>query len=476
MKKDTDRVYNNSLTDLVSGVRVASLLTGGSQLASYEGVALNNNYSLLTLNRVILTYLYTSSGIIQTAMDLPVQDALSKGIEIESGQMSADEIDQLLDYMEMTDQWESLRNAWSWTRLYGGAGLILATNQDPAEQLDWNRLDRGPIAFYDVDRWQFDNGMPYSGDLEDMFYGAGHNEYFSLYGERFHKSRLIPLKGKRAPYYVRRQLRGWGMSEAERMIPDLNLYLKTKNVLYEILDESKIDVYRLKDFANKLISRSGTDVVQRRVQLANELKNYVNALIMDKEDEYEQKQMSFGGLAEISSENRMGIASALRIPQSKLFGIGSTGFSSGEDDLENYNMMIESEIRKPMKPIIRKMIEINMFHLFGRKAPFQIKWPSLRVLSAEQEQQVKDSQFNRAMALYDRGLIDSRETAEILRNDDIVTIQTKAEKGLLPGQPEPPAGPESVNQFPGIATNSDMKTNSLTFSGHRLQGKKGRKL
>jgi phage-related protein (TIGR01555 family) len=456
MKKDTDRYLNNSLTDLVSGVRIASMLTGGSQLASYEGVAYNNNYSLLTLNRIILTYLYTSSGIIQTAIDLPVQDALSKGIEIESGQMSSEEINELLDYMEQTDQWEALRNAWNWNRLYGGAGLVLATNQEPEERLDWNRLPRGPIRFYDVDRWQFDTTQAYSGGLEDGFYGDGGTDTYFLYGQQIHETRVIRLNGKRAPYYVRRQLRGWGMSEAERMIPDLNLYLKTKNVLYEILDESKIDIYRLKGFAQKLLQAGGTEKIQQRVQLANELKNYVNALIMDLEDEYEQKQMSFGGLAEISTENRMGIASALRIPQSKLFGIGSTGFSSGEDDLENYNMMLESEVRRPIGPVIRRMIEINMFHLFGRKAPFKIKWPSLRVLSAEQEQNVKDSQFNRTMALYDRGLLDSKGVEKAVINNDLAPID-----GPFSYNPEPPAGPENVNQFPGIAANSEEKNKGI---------------
>jgi hypothetical protein len=156
----------------------------------------------------------------------------------------------------------------------------------------------------------------------------------------------------------------------------------------------------------------------------------------------------------------MGIASALRIPQSKLFGIGSTGFSSGEDDLENYNMMIESEVRRPMGPVIRKMLEINMFHLFGRKAPFQIKWPSLRVLSAEQEQNVKEAQFNRTMALYDRGLLDSKGVERAVVNHDLAPVD-----GPFAYNPEPPAGPENVNQFPGLAANS------LTFSGHKLQGR-----
>lgn len=444
MKEKTEKIYTNSLTDLVAGVRVASMITGGSDLAGYGTIAYNNNYSLLTLNRVILTYLYTSSGIIQTAIDLPTQDALSKGIEIETGQMSASDIDELLDFMEETEQWETLRHAWNWSRLYGGAGLVLNTNQDPKEPLNYKRLNRTPIEFYDVDRWQFDNAHPYSGDYEDYFLHGNDQNMYYLYGQPIHESRVIRMRGRRAPYYVRRQLRGWGMSEAERMIPPLNLYLKTQNVLYEILDESKVDVYKIKGFAQKLINEAGTSNMTRRIQLANEMKNYVNALVMDMDDDYEQKQMSFGGLAEISQENRIGIASALRMPITKLFGLSASGFNTGESDLENYNLMIESDVRTKMKPVIRKMIEINMYHLWGRAAPFQIKFPSLRVLSTEQEESVKDSQFNRTMALYDRGILDSEEVGQALRKDDIISIETKAEQGLLPAQPEAPNGADSV--------------------------------
>lgn len=429
----------NSLSDLVAGVRVSTMLTGGSDLASYGTIAYNNNYSLLTLNRIILTYLYTSSGIFQTAIDLPTQDALSRGIEIESDQMSPSDIDELLDFMEETGQWAALLNAWNWGRLYGGAGLIINTNQDPESPLDLRTLSRGPLEFYDADRWQFDNAHPYAGDMDEMLYGQP-PDFMYLYGQKIHQSRVIKIRGKRAPYYVRRQLRGWGMSEGERMIKDLNLYLKTQNVLYEILDESKIDVYRITGLAQKLINEAGTAAITRRVQLANELKNYVNALVMDAKDEFEQKTMAFSGLGEISRENRIGICSALRMPQTKLFGLSASGFNTGESDLENYNMMIESETRHPMRQVIRKMIMLNMFHLWGRKAPFRFSFPPLRVLSAKEEQEVKNSEFNRALALYDRGLLDSPEVGEILSTVGVITTETKVAKGLLPDQPDPPPG------------------------------------
>lgn len=439
MKEKTDRIITNSLSELVAGVGVASMLTGGSDLAGYGTIAYNNNYSLITVNRTILTYLYTSSGIFQTAIDLPVQDALSRGIEIESSQMSSTDIDDLLDFMEESDQWTSILDAWKWGRLFGGAGLVINTNQDAEKPLNLKSLHNSPLRLYDADRWQFDNAHPYAGDMEDKFYGS-EVEFFHLHGQQIHESRVIRIRGKRAPWYVRRQLRGWGMSEGERMIKDLNLYLKTQNVVYEILDESKIDIYRIKGFAQKLIHATGTADITRRIQLANELKNYVNALVMDVQDEYEQKTLAFTGLAEISKENRIGISSALRMPQTKLFGLSASGFNTGESDLENYNMTVESEVRTPMKPVIRQILEMNMFHLWGRKAPFRFKFPPLRVLSAKEEQEVRSAQQTRALALYDRGLISSSELGDMLGKDGLLTVETDLASGKLPDQPDPPPG------------------------------------
>jgi len=461
--KPNEKMVTNGLTELVATMKVANTITGGSMLAGYDTVAWNNNYSLLTLNRMILTYLYTSSGIIQTAIDLPTQDALSRGIEIESPQMSADDIDELLDFMEKTDQWTKLRQAWNWGRLYGGAALIVNTNQDPEKPMDYRRLDMTPIEFYDVDRWQISSGRPYieGYDQTDEISDA---ESWLLFGQPIHKSRVLTISGRRAPYYVRRQLRGWGMSEAERMIPPLNLYLKTQNVLYEILDEAKIDVYRMKDLAAKLATAASTANIERRVQLTNELKSVTNAILLDAQDEFEQKTMSFGGLAEVMGENRIGISAALRMPMTKLFGLSASGFNTGESDLENYNLMIESDIRMPMKPIIRKMVEINMFHLWGRKAPFSLKWPSLRVLSALEEEQVKDSKFNRATVAYEKGLIDSEEWGQIMQNEGIISINTRAADGLLPEQPTPPEEPgKAGDDGQGAVAGEQMGINTYTI-------------
>ena len=438
---------NNSYSELITGVKVASMLTGGSSLSSYGTVAYTNNYSLITINRIILTYLFTGNGIFQTAIQLPIQDAIGKGIEIESPELDAEEIKKLLKWMETpfnseTDNstpWDVILNMFTWVRLYGGGGIIINDGGDPEKPLNVNKLNRGPIEMYDIDRWQMDFGA-YTYRDEIYKNDWANREFFYINGIKIHKSRILRSRGKKAPYYVRRQLRGWGMSEGERMIRDLNLYFKTQDVLYEIIDETKIDVYHIKNLAQKLLQRGGTEKIQQRIMLANQLKNYVNALILDTEEEFQQKSTTFTGLAEVMRENRIGIASSLRMPLTKLFGLSASGFNTGESDLENYNMMVESEVRRPIRPLIDQVLKIGMSKLFGYVAGFDIKFPSLRVLSSIDEENVKTTQLNRALSLYDRGIINSYELGQIGMKEGWIPIETQAEKGLLEDQPEPPMG------------------------------------
>lgn len=448
-KKNRRKRIDNSLTELAAGVRLSAMLTGGSTLSSYGTIGRANNYSLITLNRIILTYLFTGNGIFQTAIQLPVEDAIRNGVTIDSAEMDANDIDQLMEWFDKQRLWDTILNYQTWTRLFGGGGIIINTNQDPETPLNKRTLRNSPIEFYDVDRWMIDDmNWDYGSRTREEV--KNRDDVYRLYGANIHASRIIVGVGKKAPSYVSRQLRGWGMSEGERMIRNLNLYLKTGDVLYEILDESKIDVYKIQGLANKLATTGGTTSIQNRVMAANQIKNYVNALVLDANEDFQQKSMTFAGLAEVMRENRIGIASALRMPVTKLFGLSASGFNTGESDLENYNANVESEVRRPLKPVIKELLDIGCLKLFGFVPSYKIMFPPLRVLSAKEEEEVKTSKQNRILALYDRGLVDSKEVGQALRKADLVEVEIKAEQGLLPPQPAPPAAIDPPGESTGL--------------------------
>jgi len=443
-RKHARTQLNNSLSDVAASLSIdptsMNFATGGSTLSSYGTVAYSQNYSLLTLNRIILTYMYANLGLFQTAIQLPIQDGLAKGIKIESGQLQPEDVDEILDWFEQNDVWKHLEDYWSWVRLYGGAAIIINCDQDPEKPINKRRLIKAPIEFYDVDRWQLSITGAEQPDYltyDDMT----DSDTFYLNGQKLDRSHLIIGSGKRAPSYIRRQLRGWGMSEGERMIRDLNNYLKTDDVLYEILDESKIDIYHIKDLANRMLTRGGTDAITKRIQLANQMKNYVSALVLDQDEQFESRSMTFTGLADVKRENRIGVASALRMPMTKLFGLSASGFSTGESDLDNYNQMVESEIQLKMKPAIRQCIEIACYNLWGYCPEFRFSFPKLKETPELEAAQIKESRGNFFTSLYDRGLFPAKNIADEMAKEEI--ISSELAKNVIEN-PVPPNGAESV--------------------------------
>ena len=440
---------SNGLTDLATNLGNSG--TGGSYLSSYSSQAFTNNYALLTLNRIILTYMYTGNGIFQTAIQLPIQDAIGKGIIIESSELDNTDIEEIYALWEEKDIWGRVLDYMTWVRLFGGGGLLINTNQDPEKPLNINKLHNKPFDLYDLDRWQLDTGIQLFDELEtSRFYSE--QDKILLYGEQIHKSRFMLSRGKRAPHYIRQQLRGWGMSEGERMIRALNATAKAQDASFELIDEAKIDVYKIDGLANKLLTAGGTNKITQRIQAANMIKNYVNALVLDSKEEFEQKMVNFAGLAEVMNQNRIETASAVRMPMTKLYGLSSNGFNTGESDLENYNQMVEFSVRTPLRPTLRQLIEISCAHLFGYVPSFNFTYPPLREQTPEVEQNVKTQETNRILSFYDRGLMDSKEVMESARKAGIIQIETKAETGLLPPQPIPPQPASDMGGGSGVST------------------------
>lgn len=429
-----EKTIHNSLSGLAQNLTGGGLFGGGmSNLTSLNPMTQNNIYAPVTLLWTQLMYMYKSHGLIQTMIDMPVLDALRGGLEFSSdGQLSPDDIATLEDWMEENAILERIGDAFIWARLFGGGALIINSEGDHEQPLGDEIID-GQIEFYDACRWELscERRIPASG-------------LYGFYGKQLHKSRVLTITGKRAPYLIRAQLSDWGMSEIERMLEDFNLFLRNRNVIYELLEEAKVDVYKLKGLRDALISANGTAITTKRIQTMNQVKSYNNALLFDSEDDYQMKQVSFGGLAEMMKENRMGIASALRMPMSKIFGIPSTGLNSGQDDIENYNGLIESEVRQPMKQIIRKVLKIVIKHLFKDETlDIDFTFKPLRTMSSTEEEAIKTSRFNRIAAMYDKQLMTSREVGEAVQKDDLISVPLAAEKGLLDDHPAA-AAPEQI--------------------------------
>lgn len=389
--------------------------------------------------RQVLSQAYVELGLIQAVVDVPVDDGLRGGIEIKSKQLDERQIEELQISLDRDDDINTAGQAAKWNRLYGGAGILVLTDQDPEEPLDIQAIDRDSnLEFRAVDMWELfwdkQNTEGYDPEIQTHDF-----EFYNYYAEKVHKSRVMRLKGMTAPSFLRPRLRGWGFSVVETLVRSINQYLKATELGFEVLDEFKLDVYKIKNLVNTLLSPNGQQSVQQRVQLANWQKNYQHAIVMDSEDDFDHKQLSFAGLAETMAGIRMQVAADMRMPITKLFGTSvSGGFSTDQNDMENYNSMVESQVRNKLKYDILRMCEIKCQALFGMiPDDLTLDFKPLRELNAEQEENVKTQKFNRLVSAKTAGEITTQEFRDACNKGDLFDVKLDTQQdGLNPDDPE----------------------------------------
>lgn len=452
-------------------------LTGGpwgQQISQSTTMFVNLRWYLVSNFRQLLSQAYVEIAMIRTICDLPVDDALRGGVNVKTKLLEEDEIKKLQMAIEFDGDMLTLAQAGKWQRLFGGAGvLIIVEDQDPEEPLDLDSIKPGTeVIFRAVDMWELfwdkQNVEGYDAELETEEY-----EFYNYYARKIHKSRVLKMKGLEAPSLIRPRLRGWGVSIVEDTVRSINQYLKASNLTFEVLDEFKVDVYKIKNLINTLLSPDGTSAIMQRMQLANWQKNYQNALVMDSEDDWDHKQLSFTGLAEAQSGIRKQVCSDLRIPASKLFGSSeSTGLADGtQNDLENYNSMVESTIRAQLKFHALRMYQIKCQVLFGFiPEDLELEFHPMRVLTAEQEENVKEKKFNRLKAAKDTGDITVQEFRDACNKGNLFDVHLDTlVSSVNPDDPQIDAilsgeKDEQANAEPGADKEDSEKTRNSKSS------------
>ena len=408
-------LHVNSLSDFATNL--------GAQLSSSETMAFNKRYAAITLNRALLSSTYMEEGIIQVLIDQPVDDAFRGGINILCDELDADDIKELNAEIERIGAIQTYSQALKWMRLFGGAGVLINVGQDLSKPFEIKRVKAAtPLKFYAADRWELSYAPAGMGAI-DQFSEQTIDQPFNYYGHVLEKSNVIKLSGKEAPSLLRGQFGGWGMSELEKIVRSFNQYLKHQSVSFELLDEAKLDVFHIQGFNSSIATKNGAALTAQRVGLAAQIKNYQNALVLDKEDDYDQKTIQFTGLAEMLNQIRLGLACDLRMPVTKLFGVSPQGFSTGDSDIENYNSMVDTEIRSKVKPGIIKMLQIicqKKFDLVPETLDFT--WKPLREQSHQEQSIIKTDTLARIVSAFGNGLMTSEMAVDQMNNSKIFDL------------------------------------------------------
>ena len=433
-----DMAAQNSLDDALR-LTDADLWASKQPSLSTMGAANNVKYDLLTLQYQLVTFLYKTYGILAKVVDVPVDDAYRYGgFEIQAETIDDNELKELDNALKVNRDIENLKQGRKWARLFGGGALICGVDgdKDLSKPLNFKRLKDRQVEFIPVDRWQLTYSKSNINEPGGKWYlTTSYGNLQDYNGQEIHESRIKLLRGKPAPFMIAQMVSYWGLSVYEQIFQDMNQLFKSRDVLFELLDEAKTDILKLESLQTALTNQGSMNALQRMVDFIARNKNYKSQITLSTKDDYDQKTMSFSGIEGILKEIRVMMSCSANMPVNKLWGEGVTGFGSGEDSLENYNSMIESEVRAADLDTVLWLLKIRCYQLFGREVEDMfIDWKELRVLSSVDEQNIKDKEFNRLIQLFDRQLLSPQELMEVLKKEELLLHDTKAIRGELEEQ------------------------------------------
>lgn len=414
-------VVNNAISDEVFDIPAEAYL-GGAPVSTYGGLFRSTVPVFITLNAWWeITCEYAHNGFMQSAINQIVDDAFrNDGLQINSKTLDDDELEQLKQALEDNDDIEAIKDCIRWGQLYGGGVVLANTEQDPSLPLDEKQLKGKKLRFYATDRWHCDSSGV-NVEVAKKFRFLSDPRNITAPAMDFDRSRVGTFTGIKAPEYLRSIMCGWGLSIFESVLPPLAQYMKAMGVTLELLDEAKIDILKIANLNSLATSANGKKQVRDRIRLFAEQKNYKSVGAMDVTDDYLQKQMNFSGLPEMITQIQYLVCSALKRPYSKVFGKGGSGLSEQTSDLENYNSIVDAEIRQPAIKLCKWVVDLRCLQLFGRKLPdLKLSWKPLRTMTEAEEADIKDKEFQRYMQLFDRHLMKGQALATHLVQEGII--------------------------------------------------------
>ena len=158
------------------------------------------------------------------------------------------------------------------------------------------------------------------------------------------------------------------------------------------------------------------------------MKGLVNALVIDKEEDWDRKQLSFAQLPELMQQYLQIAAGAADIPATRLLGQAPAGLNAtGESDIRNYYDRIAAEQRVTLGPALRRLDEALILSALGTRPPeVRYEWAPLWQLGATEAAAMAKTKADTSASYAASGLIPPEVLARAVRNQVV-------EDGTYPG-------------------------------------------
>lgn len=362
---------------------------------------------------------YRGSWLMRKIVNLP---ALDMTREWRDWQAEADQIEKLEEEEKRLHVQEKMMLGIILGRLGGGAIIMGFGDTNPEEPIDPETIKEGGLKYlHPVYKTSLRPGTRVT-DYEDENFGEPETFQLVLEGGKditIHHSRVLVFKGQftgnlsalsRSDY--------WGDSIVTDLLEPVEQATSVPKEFATLIQQAKIDLYKIPNLMGQVGNADYEARFLRRLELANIGKSNHRALIMDKEEDWEQREIILVGMAELIRTYLFIPAGAADIPATRLLGKSPDGMNAtGDGDQSNYEQMVKTKQKNDLRPNMEKLDAFLIPSALGTR-PDEVYWEfaPLSVLSETEQADVENKEADTLTKLTGTNLFQDEALEEAFSN------------------------------------------------------------
>ncbi|WP_260602875.1 phage portal protein [Bordetella hinzii] len=341
--------------------------------------------------------MYAEGGLPARVVDMIPDTAVSRGVEIAGDDRVRGELDRLKALPALAD-------GWRWARLTGGGAIVVIAKdgrslRDPLnlEALD-QLLELKVFTLDDVsatesrysDPNEANYGMPELYRVRTQAAGVPSAEFF------VHETRLIEIPGDPLPAKLNRKGIPWaGRPAVSRAFRAIRRYGEGLHWALRLLEKKQQAVHKMKGLA-EAIEAELEAAIRKRVEMVDSVRNALNGVAVDSEDDYTILSSDMGGVKDTLAEFQIAVSAEAGYPASVLFGRSAAGLNAtGDGDLEGFYNTVAMGRGVKLNPALERIVSLIRAQrsLEGvgtaQGEAWSIVWPPLKPATAKEEAEVR---------------------------------------------------------------------------------------
>ena len=267
---------------------------------------------------------------------------------------------------------DTLREAWISANVFGGACILMVVD-------DGSRKLSSPLNPEKVkklkslrvfNRWEMqiktedivvDMGSPHYGRPLYYYYqpNLGTKDFEMV---KIHHTRMLRFDGVALPRRLYVENGYWDDTVYKSLYDAIRNYGTMQDELASMLQDYQTPLYRIHGLAEAL-TQDEDELVIKRVQIAQLTKSLNRALVLDKEDEFQNISMQLNNVDKVSDMVIQRLVTGMDVPRTVFMGVSPSGLSgTGYSEMMNFYDTVKALQSKVLRNPYEELTEL----LFGQ--------------------------------------------------------------------------------------------------------------